>query len=252
MREMISNGIGDLMKERRIGKNDYLKLNKYNLESINENFSTILAKLEQMIEEQEITFKNLINKNDLAVYKEVCKEIEGVWDNIVQAEGSLIKELNRMDQVDGLRSNAIMGQLDKNGDAVKNLGERLRNIAIDLKNSSKRNEANLFYAVNRIQLDVSNMMNMIVDLQKKVTENSKKIESRNEEEARKERDNEQRSQCKKGKSKMEEKSSSSNDENKDLHRPIKKVENESPDEDIITILRNKKKFWVTNCMQSNT
>jgi hypothetical protein len=132
----------------------------------------MLAKSEQMIEEQEITFKNLINENDLAVYKEARKEIEEVLENIVQVEGNLTKELSRMDQVDALRSNAIMGQLDKNEDVVKNLGERLRIVAIDLKNSSKRNEANyitlnpkiernirenryLFYAINRIQLDVS-------------------------------------------------------------------------------------------------
>jgi hypothetical protein len=49
MREMISNGICELLKEFRTGKNDYLTMSNNNLELLNTKNSELLSKLEQRL-----------------------------------------------------------------------------------------------------------------------------------------------------------------------------------------------------------
>jgi hypothetical protein len=53
-----------------------------------------------------------------------------------------------------------------------------------------RENKKLYHVINKLQLEISNLTNMIIELQKKVADNTIKIENRNEEKARKERSDE--------------------------------------------------------------
>jgi hypothetical protein len=94
---------------------------------------------------------------------------------------------------------------------------------------------------------VRTLSDNVVELQKKVAENTIKIENRNEDEARKDKSYELRSQNKKGKSrKKNNKSSGSDDDDKDPHRPQIIPKNGEDEIDIIDILRNKKHYILIN------
>jgi hypothetical protein len=81
-----------------------------------------------------------------------------------------------------------------------------------------------------------------VELQIGIAEYAIKIESIYEEEARKDKSDEQRSQNKKDKSKKKNERSSNNDDNKDSVESPKVGKEKDDNRDIIEILRNDKNF----------
>jgi hypothetical protein len=94
---------------------------------------------------------------------------------------------------------------------------------------------------------VRTLSDNVMELQKKVAENTIKIENRNEKEARKDESDEQRSQNKKGKSrKKNNKSSCSDDDDKDPNRPQVVLKNGEDERDINDILRIKKHYILIN------
>jgi hypothetical protein len=63
-------------------------------------------------------------------------------ENINLIEKNLLREVNRIDQVNAARLNAVMGLLDKNIDTMKAIEGRFKNMIIEMKDITRRNEAN--------------------------------------------------------------------------------------------------------------
>jgi hypothetical protein len=103
-----------------------------------------------------------------------------------------------------------------------------------------RETRNLNHVFNRMKLEIANLTNIIVELQKKVEENAIKMENK------KHHDDEQRNQNKKGKGKKKDKRSDSDDENNDPHKPKKISEENCQDKEFIELLRNDEDLIILN------
>jgi hypothetical protein len=90
------------------------------------------------------------------------------------------------------------------------------------------------------------MSSIFLELQKKVSENTIKIENRNEEEWIKDVKDELRSQSKKGKDKKSGRRDSSDDDDKDPRRPVIKSQSAKDERDILEILRDDKEFIIVD------
>jgi hypothetical protein len=242
-------------------KKEIFEIINLKTQSLIKSSSDLMMNMEQILSECMIKFKEIVDINSLALFNELNNRMENIYKQINSSKEVLDEEMCRINKVQVMRRNSINGQIDSNKDVMDEVKKMLRDLMQKIDNNVGRSEANsimlnqnieqntrevrsLMHVTNQLQLDIDNLNNIVIELQKKVQENNVKIENRSGGEFRKEKSNEQKSQNKKGKSKKKDERSDSDGESNGPHRPKALSEENYQDKNIIKILKNDNKFML--------